>query len=64
MNVVILFLALTLPGQDPVTLRQPEPDLATCVAEVGAFLDKAEAGHLEGSYQASCVVVVPETINN
>lgn len=63
MNAIILFLALTLPGQAPVTMKQPEPDLATCVADVGAFLDKAASGHLEGSYQASCVVMVPKSVD-
>lgn len=63
MNAVILFLVLMLPGEKPVTMNQPEPDLATCVADVGAFLDKAASGHIEGSYQASCVVVVPKSVD-
>lgn len=61
---IVLFLALTLPGKEPVTQQLPESSLAECVADVGKFLAKVEGGHLQGEYQASCVIVIPKTIDN
>lgn len=64
MNTILLFLALTLPGKEPVTQQLPEPSLAACIADVGDFLGKVEGGHLQGEYQASCVIEIPKTIDN
>lgn len=64
MNTIILFLALTMPGKEPATIDQPEPSLKVCLEDVGKYLAKVEASHMEGQYQASCVIEIPKTIDN
>lgn len=62
MKVIFLFLAVTFPGQPPVESRSPQPSIEVCLKEAGARL--AGVPDRVGAYQASCIVVVPPTIDN
>lgn len=64
MNIVILFLAITISGHEPVRTEIRQDSVQSCVAEAGKFLSTSEASHVEGIFEANCGVKIAKSIDN
>lgn len=61
MNEILLWLVLSLPGRAPIQFEMPQASIEECLTAEREYLAKATK---EGTYQASCIVVVAPSVDN
>lgn len=64
MNIVILFLAITISGHEPVRTEIRQDSVYSCLTDAAKFLETSQASHVEGIFEANCGVKIAKSIDN